>query len=77
MLYFTQLKKREHRLKAYTKNFMYRRNMRLLFGSWRGVTHKWFKKRINKEAIEYEAMKREEILVHWDKEVEALKLYMA
>lgn len=51
--------------------------MRLLFGSWRGVSHQWFKERINQEAVNYEVSKREEMLVSWDKEVEALKLYMA
>jgi len=56
---------------------MYRRKLRLLFGSWRGVSHKWFKERINKEAVIYETTKRDEMLVTWDKEVDALKLYMA
>jgi uncharacterized protein YqeY len=51
--------------------------MRLLFGSWRGVTHQWFKERINKEAVVYEATKRQELLISWDKEVDALKVYMA
>ena len=77
MHYFMQIMKREKRLKAYSKNFMYRRNMRQLFHGWRGVTHNWFKERINKEAVEYETQKRQEILVHWDKEVDALKIYMA
>lgn len=39
ILYFTQLQKREKRLKAYSKNFMYRRKMRNLFYNWRGVSH--------------------------------------
>ena len=56
---------------------MYRRRLRLLFGSWRGVTHSWFKERINKEAVLYETQKRAEMLNHWDKEVDALKIYMA
>lgn len=77
MVYFLQIQKREKRVKAYSKNYMYRRKMRLLFGSWRGVTHRWFKERINKEAVIYETTKREELLITWDKEVDALKVYMA
>ena len=77
MLYFAELSKREKRLKAYSKNYMYRRRVRLLFCSWRGVSHQWFKKRINKEAIEYERTQRDKELIHWDKEVDALKVYMA
>jgi hypothetical protein len=72
-----QLQKREKRINAYSKNYFYRKRMRLLFGSWRGVSHQWFKERINREAVEYETTKRTELLVSWDKEVEALKLYMA
>lgn len=54
MLYHTQIAKRKKRLSTYSKNYMYRRRMRLLFGSWRGVTHTWFKERINRESVEYE-----------------------
>jgi len=75
--FYVQLVKREKRLKAYSKNYMFRRKLRLLFGSWRGVSHQWFKERINREAVEYETRKREEHLVQWDKSVEVLKLYMA
>jgi hypothetical protein len=77
MIYHTELKKRAKRMKAYSKNYMYRRKMRNLFGSWRGVTHIWFKERVNKEAVEYEKTKKEEMLFSWDKEVDALKIYMA
>lgn len=56
---------------------MFRRKMRLLFTSWRGVSHQWFKERINREAVDYETRKREEHLITWDKSVEVLKLYMA
>lgn len=69
--------RREKRLKAYSKNYMFRRKMRMLFGSWRGVTHSWFKEKINKESVEFEIRRREESLVQWDKSVETLKLYMA
>lgn len=77
MVYHAELVKREKRLNAYSKNYMYRRKMRLLFGSWRGVSHRWFKKRINKEAIDYERTQRDKELAQWDKEVDALKVYMA
>lgn len=77
MVFFADLAKREKRIMAYSKNYMHRRKSRLLFCSWRGVTHIWFKERINKEAIEYERVKRDEELIHWDKEVDALKIYMA
>lgn len=53
-VYFVDMQKFEKRIKAYSKNYMYRRKMRVLFGSWRGVSHQWFKQRINKEAIDYE-----------------------
>ena len=51
--------------------------MRRLFYSWRGVTHLDFKERINREASEYEKTQRDKELSSWDKEVEALKVYMA
>lgn len=73
----TEEDRRMKRNKIYTKNHMYRRKLRLLFGSWRGVSHQWFKERINKEAVIYETTKRTELLVRWDSEVETLKLYMA
>ena len=51
--------------------------MRLLFENWREVSHNWLKERVNKEAAEYEKTKREQELTQWDKEVDALKIYMA
>ncbi len=77
ILYYTQMQKREKRIKAYSKNYMYRRNMRQLFYNWRAVSHQWFKERINHEAVEYEREQRDKELTHWDKEVDALKVYMA
>jgi hypothetical protein len=77
ILYHTEMIKREKRLNAYSKNFMFRRKVRLLFCSWRGVSHQWFKERINREAVEYERSQREKELAGWDKEVDALKVYMA
>eukprot|EP00347_Sterkiella_histriomuscorum_P000254 403376589 len=77
IIYHTQIVRREKRLKAYSRNYMFRRQMRLLFGSWRGVTHQWFKERINQESTTYEIKRREDHLVQWDKSVETLKIYMA
>lgn len=54
----TSTQKRFKRLKAYSGNYTYRRKMRLLFGGWRGVSHQWFKERINEEAKEYESNKK-------------------
>lgn len=73
----TQTQKRMKRLDAYSRNYTYRRNMRLLFSSWRGVTHSWFKERIDKEAEVLRQEKHEEHLAQWDHKVEALKLYLA
>ena len=39
IFYHTELIKREKRLNAYSKNYMFRRKVRLLFCSWRGVSH--------------------------------------
>jgi hypothetical protein len=77
ILFYTQMIKHEKRINAYSKNYMHRRKMRGLFYGWRGISHRWFKKRINKEAIEYEKTQRDKELTQWDKEVEALKVYMA
>ena len=77
LVYNTEVQKREKRLNAYSKNFMYRRKMRKLFYGWRGVSHTWFKERISAEAVEYERVQRDKELTSWDKEVEALKVYMA
>ena len=54
ILYHAELSRREKRLNAYSKNYMHRRRVRNFFYSWRGVTHIWFKERINKEAVEFE-----------------------
>lgn len=69
--------KQEKRITAYAKNKVHRGKMRRLFYSWRGVTHLDFKERINREAAEYERTQRDKELSSWDKEVEALKVYMA
>ncbi len=57
-LEFAKYEKREKRLAAYSKNYMYRRRIRNLFCSWRGVSHQWFKERINKESAQFRQMQR-------------------
>ena len=56
---------------------MYRRKMRLLFKNWKLATDDWGKERIVENAKGYESNQRGEILEHWEKKVDALKLYMA
>ena len=75
--YFMECEQRKRRIKICSRNMMYRRKLRLLFGSWRGVTHQWFKERINIEAHTYFETKRTEHLITWENQVDALKLYMA
>ncbi|CDW80263.1 UNKNOWN [Stylonychia lemnae] len=76
MQYFKDIIQRERRIRVYTRNYMYRRNLRLLFGSWRGVSHSWFKERINEEAKSYEHKVTIEKLISWNQNVDAMKIYM-
>ena len=45
--------KARNRHRTYVINSSYRNKMKKLFTSWRGVTHAWFKERIDKEAVTY------------------------
>lgn len=74
---FVHTLKKEKRQQAYTKNYMYRRRLRLLFKSWKNTTNEWGKERINSEALNYEASQRQIHLEGWNQKVDALKLYMA
>ena len=69
--------KKQKRLSAYSKNFMYRRRMRLLFRSWKSISNEWGKERINNELLNYENQQRQIHLEGWNQKVDALKLYMA
>ena len=40
--YYFAIYKRKNRLAAYTRNTLYRKKMKRLFASWRGVTHNDF-----------------------------------
>jgi len=53
---YRRFQSRKNRVAAYTTNNLRRRKMRLLFGSWRGVSHDWFKDRmqIKKEVFRKE-----------------------
>ena len=52
-LHYTKVQKRKSRVAAYTRNKLFRRKLRRLFESWRGVSHEWFKERINVEKQEF------------------------
>lgn len=69
--------KHMRRQTAYSKNFMYRRKMRLLFRSWKTISNEWGKERINNELLAYENTQRHVHLDAWNQKVDALKLYMA
>ena len=59
---FAKSELREKRLAAYSRNYMYRRKIRLLFCSWRGVSHTWFKERINKESAHFHSIQHTKYL---------------
>lgn len=69
--------KHQRRQNVYSKNFMYRRRMRLLFRSWKTITSDWGKERINNELLQHENTQRHVQLDGWNQKVDALKLYMA
>ena len=74
---YTQFRRRKKRISAYSRNTMYRRKLRNLYTSWRGVSHQWFKERIDKEEKLYRSALEAEMLVQWSSKVNALMLYMA
>ena len=48
-VYYTCVRKRKNRIAAYTRNRLYRRKLRRLFESWRGISHEWFKERMDRD----------------------------
>jgi hypothetical protein len=62
---YTLFRRRKKRIGAYSRNTMYRRKLRNLFSSWRGVSHNWFKERINEEEKLYRSALEKEMLVQW------------
>jgi hypothetical protein len=51
--------------------------MRHLFDSWRGVSHEWFKQRLNEQTGQFRAELEERMLNCFTTKVDALNLYMA
>ena len=67
----------KNRVAAYTRNVMHRRKVKILFQFWRGVSHKWFKERLNREIYKYRNDLQSEKLNIYASKVDALFLYMA
>ena len=63
--FYTNVKKRKNRLEAFTRNTIHRNKMRRLFESWRGVSHKWFKERLDREKETFRAELESKILTQW------------
>lgn len=56
---------------------MIRKRLRLIFSSWRVICHQWFKERVVKESLQFDQVKRTELLEQYEKRAELLKLYYA
>ena len=69
--------KRKARLAAFTRNNLYRKKMKRLFTSWRGVTHEEFTVRLDHEKTTFRTELESQILVQWSTKVNALLLYVA
>jgi len=63
--FYTNVKKRKNRLEAFTRNTIHRNKMRRLFESWRGVSHQWFKERLDREKETFRAELESKILTQW------------
>ena len=50
--------------------------MRRLFESWRGVTHEWFKERLDREKATFRMELESKMLVKWSTKVDSLLIYM-
>lgn len=69
--------KQKARLAAFTRNTLYRKKMKRLFKSWRGVTHDMFTTRLDHEKTTFRTEIESQILVQWSTKVNALLLYVA
>ena len=74
--YFSKYKSK-NRVAAYLRNTLYRKKVKRLFSSWRGVTHEEFSQRLEREKNSFRAELEGRILVQWSTKVEALLLYVA
>lgn len=72
-----KIDRRKNRIAAFTRNTMHRRKMKHLFESWRGVSHTWFKHRLEAETGRFRAELEEKMLNCFTTKVDALNLYMA
>ena len=50
---YKNLEKKKKQRIAYTRNFIYRRKVRILYRSWRDITKKIFKEKLNKDSKLY------------------------
>ncbi len=72
-----KIDRRKNRIAAFTRNTMHRRKMKHLFESWRGVSHNWFKVRLDAQTGQFRAELEERMLNCFTTKVDALNLYMA
>ena len=75
-VYYYKVQKRKNRLAAYTRNKIHRAKLRRLYESWRGVTHEWFKERLDREKTTFRMELESKMLVKWSTKVDALLIYM-
>ena len=61
----------------YWRNDRFRRKLRMIFESWRGVTHEWFKERLDNEKGKFRQELEGRLLVQWREKVDGQVLYMA
>ena len=76
-LHHTKVQKRKNRLAAFTRNKIHRGKVRRLFESWRGVTHLWFKERLERDKTSFRVDLENKMLIKWSSKCDALLLYMA
>ncbi len=51
--------------------------MRRFFEGWRGVTHQWFKERIDRDKEQFRLELESKILIQWQTKVDALTIYVS
>lgn len=62
---------------AYARNVMFRRKQRKLFENWRGISHRWFKERLDRDKHVFRQNLEHQMLNQYTDKVDALLLYMA
>jgi hypothetical protein len=76
-MYQHKVDRRKNRIAAFTRNTLHRRKMKHLFESWRGVSHTWFKVRLDSQTGHFRAELEAKMLNVFTSKVDALLLYMA